>query len=317
MLRALADTVTNLLDSVAYRRTRAPLWLGAAWLVLICAAAPVAAQGATEHAKDPNFRPENGYWAEGVPRWFVSAKPEVGTLYAKPYLSFGYGLPHWIWAGIDVNAIITTSVVEVYAGGRLASPVFDLAFAIRDNWSLDKPFLMPRASYTRAQVLDAPGARAQYWALEGEAVAVLPLPHAALAANFVMINVLDMPNDMYLYEESYRLITKNPLFFVMRFAALARFLHENSLKAGVLAEYGWNTGRDKGVWRFGPIAMLQITDHLSLNLGVTLKVSSPDHLGLALGAYGLAGLRYQWASGERRPELPWQGDLIPLGIGRD
>lgn len=284
------------------------------WLTLLCTST-LHAQAETEHARDPNYRPENGYWSEGVPRWFISTKSELGTIYTKPYFSAGYGLPHWIWAGIDVNAIITTSVAEVFAGARLSSPVFDVSFAIRDNWSFDKPFLMPKASFSRADVVDAGGPRAKYWALEGEAQAILPLPHAALVGDFVMVDLLNMPDDMYLYEESYRLITKNPLFFVMRMAAVARFLPENCLKTGILAEYGFATGRDKGVWRVGPIVSLQVTDHLALNLGVTLKVSSPDNLGLTLGAYGLAGFRYQWATGERRPELPWQGDLIPLGIG--
>ena len=269
----------------------------------------------TEHANDPDYRPENGYWAEGVPRWFVSTKTEVGTIYTKPYFSFGYGLPHWIWAGIDVNAIVTTSFADVYGGARLASPIFDVAFAVRDTWSFDKPFLMPRASYSRSDVLDAPGDKSRYLVLEGEAQAVLPLPHAALVGDFVMVNYLDLPRDMYLYEENYRLITSSKLFYVARLAAVARFMHENAMKVGLLAEYGFHTGRDKGVWRLGPIMSLQVTDHVALNLGFTLKVSSPDNLGLTLGAYGIAGFRYTWATGERRPELPWQGDLIPLGIG--
>ena len=278
-------------------------------------AASARAQQPTAHATDPDYRPENGYWAEGVPRWFISTKTELGTIYTKPYFSLGYGLPHWIYAGVDVNAIITTSFADVYAGVRLASPVFDVAFAVRDTWSFDKPFLMARDSYTRSDVLDAPGHRARYLVLEGEAIAVLPLPHAALVGDFVMVDTLDLPANMYMYEENYRLITKNPLFFMMRTMAVARFLHENALKVGLMAEYGFNTSRDKGVWRVGPVLSLQITDHLALNLGASLKISSPDHLGLFLGAYGLAGFRYTWATGERRPELPWQGDLIPLGVG--
>jgi len=34
-------------------------------------------------------------------------------------------------------------------------------------------------------------------------------------------------------------------------------------------------------------------------------------LGLALGAYGLGGVRYRWATGERSPEPPWRGPMIP------
>lgn len=268
----------------------------------------------TEHAFDPDYRPENGYWSVGAPRWFVSQRTEVGAPYAKPYFSAGYGLPFWIWTGVDVNAILTTSVFEVYAGARIIStPVFDVAFGYRDNWSFDKPFLDPKSSYTYDDVYKQGGKLARYQALEGEAVAVLPLPYSALAADFVMVDLLDKPAGKYLYEESYRLITKDPLFFVLRGVALARILHEQSFKVGVLTEWGFSTGRGSDVFRVGPIMMLQITDHLSLNAGFTLKVASPDHLGLTLGAYGVAGLRYTWATDERRPEFPWHEEVIPLG----
>jgi len=109
-------------------------------------------------------RPDYGYWSVGEPRWFVSSKSELGLVYAKPYLSTGYGVPHWIWTGIDVNAISTIEMFQAYAGVRAASPIFDLAFGVRDTWSFDKPFLTPAARFDRASVLDAPGDKARYWA---------------------------------------------------------------------------------------------------------------------------------------------------------
>jgi hypothetical protein len=260
---------------------------------------------------DPNYRPENGYWSVGRPRFFISTKSEIGAPYAKPYFSAGYGLPHWIWVGVDVNAIVTTSMVQAYGGVRASTPILDLAFAIRDTKSFDKAFLAPAQSYSRTAVLDAPGDKARYLALEFEAVAVAPLPHAAIVADFVMVDILDAPRDKYVYDESYRLVTKNRLFCVMRVAALARFLQENTLKIGVLSEYGFDTGRGSGVFRLGPIGLIQVTDHVQVAAGVTLMVESPDHMGLTLGAYGVAGIRYQWATGERRADLPWQGPLIP------
>ena len=118
--------MTNLLNPAAPGRCRRAC-LAVCTLALCALALPVHAQAPTEHATDPNYRPENGYWSEGVLRWFVSTKSELGTVYTKPYFSFGYGLPHWIWAGVDVNAILTTSVAEVYAGARVTSPVLDLS----------------------------------------------------------------------------------------------------------------------------------------------------------------------------------------------
>lgn len=261
-------------------------------------------------------RPENGYFSVSDPRFFILTKTEVGVPYAKPYFSAGYGIPHWLWAGIDVNAIITMEMAEAFAGVRLASPVFDVSFAVRDTWSFGKPFLQPRASYSNDQVTEAPGQKAHYVVLEGDAVATVPLPHAAIVGNLVMVDVLDMPPGQYIYDESYRLITRNPLFFVMRMAAVARFMHEDSVRVGMLAEYGFNTGREQGVWRLGPILSVQVTDHVQLNMGFTLKVSSPDHLGLTLGAYGIAGFRYMWATGEPRAVLPWHEEVIPFGTTR-
>lgn len=259
----------------------------------------------------PEDRPENGYWSEGDARWFVSARPELGTIYAKPYLSAGYGIPHWIWAGIDLTGLTTLDMGQVMGGVRLASPILDLSFVGRDTLSYGKPFLTPAAMFTRKSVLDAPGPNARYTVLEAEATAIAPLPYSALVANFIVVDVLDMPRGSYLYEENYRVVIKDPLLFVLRLTPVVRFLREESLKIGVLTEYAFHTGRGHTVFRMGPVAALQLTDHLQIMAGVSLAVSSPDQLGLMLAAYGIAGIRYQWATGERDPQLPWRGEMIP------
>ena len=256
-------------------------------------------------------RPENGYWSVGKPRLFLSTKSELGIPYAKPFFSVGYGMPHWIWAGVDVNAISTLEFVQGYAGVRASSPVLDLAFGARDTWSFGKPLLTPAPSFTLSDVTDAPGPKARYWALEAEAVATAPLPHSALLAAFIVVRTLDIPEGRYLYDESYRVVVKDSLFFVLRMSAIARLLNEDSLRLAAVAEHVFGTGRGQGVWRLGPGASLQLTDHLELLAALTLYVSSPDELGLQLGSYGIAGVRYRWASGEPNPEPPWGGDIIP------
>ena len=259
----------------------------------------------------PGKRPENGYWSVGEPRWFVSTKSDIGTPYLKPYFSAGYGLPHWIWGGVDVNSISTAEFLQVYAGVRAATPVLDLAFGFRDTWSFSKPFLAPKPSFTRGDVLDAPGGAARYWAWEAEAVGIVPLPHAALVADFIMVKTLDVPQGMYVYEESYRAVVAKPFYAVMRVAAVARIMREGALKVGPLFEYVFATGREQNVIRVGPAVSFQITDHLEAQGALTLAAYSPDALGLTLGAYGVAGLRYRWATGERSPKLPWEGEIIP------
>ncbi len=252
-----------------------------------------------------------GYWSHGDPRWFFSMRHELGVPYAKPYVSAGYGMPHWIWAGVDVNGIITGEFIQGYAGARASSPVFDLAFGWRDTASYSKGWLDPQGSYTRSDVLDGPGPPARYWAWEAEAVASVPLPHSALVGDLIAVKTLDVPAGKYLYDESYRAVVKDSVFWVLRTALVARLLNKDALKVGALGELVFGTGREKPVMRVGPAAVLQITDHLEAAGALTLAVSSPDTLGLALGAYGVCGLRYRWATGESDPKLPWAGAIIP------
>jgi hypothetical protein len=259
----------------------------------------------------PELRPENGYWSVGEPRWFVATRSELGVPYAKPTLSVGYGMPHWIWAGLDVNALVTPDVFQAYAGVRATTPVLDVAFGLRDTWSLGKPFLLPARSFTDDSVNDAPGDEARYWAWEAEAVGTLPLPHSALVADFIVVRTLDVPKGSYLYDESYRVVVADPMFFALRGAAVVRFLAEDSLRVGVLVEYLFGMGRGDHVTRLGPIASLQLTDHLEINAALTIVESGPDDLGLQLGSYGIAGVRYRWATGERNPSWPWSEKIIP------
>lgn len=260
-------------------------------------------------AEDQIERPEFGYWSVGEPRFFVAARPEVGAPYVKPYVSAGFGMPHWIWAGVDVNAILIRDCWQVYGGVRAATPVFDLAFGVRDTWSFDKPFLNPQQSFTYDEVIDTPGPHARYWAWEGEAVGIVPLPYAAIVGDFIAVGMLDKPDGKLVYDESYRAIVDD-LFFVMRVAAVARFLNEDSLKVGVLVEHLFDTGRAP-LTRIGPMGSLQLTDHLEINAVLTIVASGPDHLGLIQGSYGVLGVRYRWASGERDPKPPWGGKIIP------
>jgi hypothetical protein len=259
--------------------------------------------------KEP--RPENGYWSAGKARWFLSSKSDLGTFYAKPYFSGGYGMPHWFWAGADVNAISTLEFGQVYGGLRASSPLLDIAFGVRDTFAYQKHFMLPSPSFRDEDVLGGPAAKARYWAWEAEAVGIIPLPYAAILVDYIAVRTLDVPAGRYVYDESYRAIVANPFFQVVRVAAVARFLRESALKVGVLGELVTSTGRSKPVFRVGPAAALQLTDHLEALCTLSVAVSSPDKLGLALGAYGLAGLRYRWATGEPAPKLPWQGAIIP------
>jgi hypothetical protein len=271
------------------------------------AAAPARAADESQPGTESGGKgPDADYWRHGDQRWFVSARAECGALYAKPYVSAGYGKPHWLWTGVDVNAIATIDFIQGYGGFRASTPLLDLAFGWRDTASYGKGWLNPASSYDRGAVTNAPGPKARYWAWEGEAVALVPLPHAALIGDLIAVKTLDVPRGKYLYDESYRAVVKDSLFEVLRTGLVARLLGADALKIGVLSEWVFGTGRGQSVLRIGPVGSWQLTDHLEA-LGVaTFTVRSPDSLGLVLGTYALAGVRYRWATGERSPKPPWR-----------
>jgi hypothetical protein len=255
-------------------------------------------------------RPANGYWSVGRPRWFLSTKTDIGAIYAKPYFSFGYGLPHWIWVGADLNAITTLEFAQVYGGARASTPILDVAFGVRDTYSYRRPFLAPRSKFVAGD-LDVPGKNARYWAWEAEGVGIVPLPHSAVLVNYIAVGTLDVPNDRYVYDESYRAIVAPSFFQVFRAAVVLRLLREDALRLGVLSELVTSTGRSRSVFRMGPAGALQVTDHVELLGTLSVALASPDRLGVALGAYGVAGVRYRWATGERAPKWPWLGLRVP------
>jgi hypothetical protein len=260
---------------------------------------------------EPRQRPKYGYFSVGDPRWFVATKSDVG-LYLKPGFSAGYGMPHWLSASVDVNGVLTIEMFQAFAGVRAATPVLDLSFGYRHIWSFSRPFLVPARSYTGEDVSGAPGPSARYWAWEGEAAGVVPLPHSALILDFILIKLLDIPPSSYVYEEAYRAVVTDGMYAVMRTGAVARLMREDALKVGVLSEVIVGGGRGRNVTRVGPIVALQLTDHLEALGLVTFAVASPDQLGLTLGAYGIASVRYRWATGEPNPKLPWAEPLIPF-----
>jgi hypothetical protein len=295
-----------------HRRHQEVFRAGVAALIALCFAPPLAAapSGADAELQPDAANETKGldpdYWRHGDTRWFVSARAECGALYAKPYVSAGYGKPHWLWTGVDVNAIATIDFIQGYAGFRASTPIVDLAFGWRDTSSYGKGWLNPASSYDRADVLTGPGPKARYWAWEAEAVVLVPLPHSALIGDLIAVKTLDVPRGKYLYDESYRVIVKDSVFEVLRTGLVARLLRADALKVGVLSEWVFGTGRSQDVLRLGPVASWQLTDHLEAVGVATFSVHSPDRLGLDLGTYALAGVRYRWATGERNPRPPWR-----------
>jgi len=107
-----------------------------------------------------------------------------------------------------------------------------------------------------------------------------------------------------LFEESARAVIAPPWVFLARLGYVGNLGRDDFLKVGVLGELISVPERKMLTWRLGPIATARISDHFDALLALTMVVAGRDTLGPTLGAFGIAGIRYKWASGEATPSFP-------------
>jgi len=247
--------------------------------------------GAAELGRD-------AYWALGVSRFFVSSTVDAGYLYFRPQLAIGYGRPHISWVGAEIYPSVSNGNVAEYAGLRAALPYVDVRLGARYLFTFGRHFLQPRASYTRDDIDARTGPPTRYLALNAEVTFSMPLPVGSLFGIVGATGNFGVPKGLYVFDETYRTVMKPP------FIARGRLGYAGTIGDLTLGGFGEvieNAARDQTVFRIGPTAGLQISDHLDLFATFAFVVEGLDRAGLAGGDLGTLGVRYRWASGEAVP----------------
>jgi hypothetical protein len=252
---------------------------------------------------EPVEKEKLSYWQEGNPRFFAAARVEVG-LYVKPQVAVGYGKPYWANATLEAFGISTTSFAAAYAGVRGSLPFFDLRIGARDTYSYSRSFLPMKDRYEAADVSEPHGPRARYLSLETELTGVLPAFAGYIFPVVTIYRIVDAPEDRYLFDESLRGVLKPPWIMGLRLGYVKNFGEGDFLKLGVLSELVVLPGRSNDIVRLGPAATVKLTDHLDAQGTITFVVASPDSLGIWSGPFGVLGVVYRWATGDRHPAFP-------------
>lgn len=248
----------------------------------------------------PSERPPglDGHWSHGEPRPFVSGRVDAGVPYVKPQVAVGYGKPHDTFVAVEAFGITTNTFGAGYVGARFELPFLWVTAGGRYTSSYVRSFLDPRASFTAADVEARNGKDARYWAFDVDVGGYLPAPRGAIIWNALATGVAGAPG-AFLFEESARAVIAAPWVFTGRLGYVALVGPKGVGKVGVLGELIHVPGRDAQIGRVGPIVSVKLTDHLDALAALTLVVSSPDRLGPTLGAWGVGGLRWSWATGDR------------------
>lgn len=255
---------------------------------------------------DTTAKPEEKLspWDHGSARAFVAGRIDAGIVFARPAFMLGYGRPHWEWFGVEAYALTTNSFGAVYAGTRASLPFLDFTIGVRDTLSYRRSFLPQRASYVADDVDAAHGPRARYLSLDVELTGVVPLLGGYVLWGFVSTTILDAPKDVLVFDESLRVVMRQPAAIDFRFGYIHAIGREGPLKLGVLSETIALPHRDGPVERIGPLGTLSLTDHTEVVAVFTVAVWSPDALGILHSPYGFLGLRYRWATGDQQPSFP-------------
>lgn len=236
-------------------------------------------------------------WATLPARSFTSTTVDIGFVYLRPRLSFGYGRPFTQWVGVDANPIASQAGLGLYGGLRIELPHLDFRFGPRYFSSFEHSYLPLQDHYSRLQLESTSGQHARTLTLEAELDLNLDLGPGRLLLRGSGSYVSGVPDGEAAYEETLHIIVDPPLVWRARLAYVFKFGAHNQHSIGPAIDVLDVPKRDdSGTIRVGPILRLALSRRVDVRGSFIFTIISPDRIGLAGGDFTELGVRYRWAS---------------------
>jgi len=255
--------------------------------------APVAsppATGGTEQAV------VGRYWELGRTRPFLATTVDAGLIYLRPRFMAGYGRPHWSWIGLEAAPSAGVGGLGYYSGISAALPYLNLRAGSRYFYPFSRHLLEPREEYERSDIGLLVGPVGDYLAYEAEAAGTLPLGPGSLFAVATGMYISLVPPDMYVYEDSLKVVAAPPWLWRARLGYLLALGLNGAIRLGLAGETIGLPGRDAFVVRGGLVASVLLSSQLEAQASLLPVLMSPDSLGLAGSDFGTLGVRYRWGT---------------------
>jgi hypothetical protein len=264
--------------------------------VLVVLSALAAASSARAQEPDEVMPESEVIEGWGEARWFAGGSLDVGFLYLRPRFSSGYGVPHTLWVGLDVNPIVSVNGFGAYGGLRAAAPWIDLRVGARYYFAFTRRLLSPRDSFDlhALETVNGPGSR--YLTLEAELSAAPSLGPGDLEIELAAVFVQLVDEPYYVFEETLRIIVEPPFVWDASLAYLFRFFEEGRFRIGPAVEVLHSPARGHVVVRAGALLRFRLWHDFQLRAIVMPVIYSRDDLGAEGANAFLVGFRWDFAT---------------------
>jgi hypothetical protein len=236
-------------------------------------------------------------WGVAPKRMFLASTVDIGFVYARPRLSWGYGRPFTSWLGVDANPIATSSGLGAYAGLRVELPFLDVRVGPRYFSAFNHTYLADQPNYTRLDLETSAGKKANTLSYEAEFDASVPAGPGAVLLRGSVSYVTGVPSAESVFEETLHVIVKPPLVWRARAGYAFRFGASAQHSIGLVTDVLDVPKRDDSLTvRAGPILRLVLSRRVEVRGSFVITVVSPDRIGLVGGDFTELGVRYRWAT---------------------
>ena len=242
------------------------------------------------------------YWSQGESRGFVSGTAALGLGSARLTQAFGYGRPHWMWAGVETTGYVSPYFGAIQSGLHVDALLAEASIALRHTASFEYGSVPAVPSVTHSELVRNKD-KISYNSLDASLWGYAPYRDLLLAWEFTYARLLGF-DDSLLFEEYQRVVVGRHGLFTTKLAPMVRLPRTRPFYVGVLGEQISLLGRTETmVFRLGPTFWGKLGDHWDIIGCWSLPIHSPDRLGAWIGSYAYLSVGYAFATGDegRKP----------------
>lgn len=236
-------------------------------------------------------------WSPTRQRWFLSARADVGYLFFRPRVSFGYGVPHQAWSGVDVVPILSDGQIGAYAGLRYRHPRVEVRSGAMYSNAFERGFLTPAAHYDVRDLETIGESRARFFGWDSELTLSFPWGIGHLQSETQFFMLLGVPSDDFVFVDTLGVVVAPDSAVRQQLRYTVPVPWVTGLFIGPAVETVVVPEREAAwVVRAGVTMRFWIYQDLQMRTDILPTVWSPDTLGRIASPWFTISARFLWAT---------------------